>query len=49
MKKKNVQKKQKRKAEKQKTKMSIQQISFDDTWIKAFGRGYSGPCSGWCY
>jgi hypothetical protein len=26
---------------------SIRRIYFDDTWIKAFGRGYSGPCS-WC-
>lgn len=27
--------------------LSIKRIYFDDTWIKAFGRGYSGPCS-WC-
>lgn len=23
----------------------IQEIEFNDGWLKAFGRGYAGPCS----
>ena len=26
---------------------NIEKVYFDDTWIKAFGKGYAGPCS-WC-
>jgi len=26
----------------------IKKIYFDDTWIKAFGKNYQGPCSGKC-
>jgi agmatine/peptidylarginine deiminase len=26
----------------------IKRIYFNDAWIKAFGKNYSGPCSGKC-